>query len=78
MKQLMNPVIIQILGVIPAQKNCQEFVMKERSQQYEDLLSGLEAMQYVTPDTPKENTFLYMWLLEKYKLMYEKNDQVII
>lgn len=50
--------------------------MEERSQQYNDLLSGLKAINFVSPDAPNEQQYLLMWLLEKYSLMRDKNTQV--
>ncbi|KAG8329092.1 TBC1 domain member 7 [Homalodisca vitripennis] len=63
-------------GVIPSQKKCHEFIMEERKSQYLDLLECLKAMKYVTHDSPKEQKFLEMWLLEKYNLAFDRNEQV--
>ncbi|XP_046682957.1 TBC1 domain family member 7 isoform X1 [Homalodisca vitripennis] len=65
-----------ILGVIPSQKKCHEFIMEERKSQYLDLLECLKAMKYVTHDSPKEQKFLEMWLLEKYNLAFDRNEQL--
>lgn len=50
--------------------------MKERESQYLDLKHGLQATNMITPDTPKENKFFQMWLLEKHCLMCDVNTQV--
>ncbi|XP_054280485.1 TBC1 domain family member 7 [Macrosteles quadrilineatus] len=65
-----------LLGVIPAHKSCQEFVMKERTSQYHDLFRCLQTLNIVTDGSPKEQIVLQMWLLEKFNLMFDREAQL--
>lgn len=61
------------VGVIPVNKSCQEFVMKQRKSQFEDLSKALKALNARAQSPPKEQMFLQMWLMEQQRLTYDLN-----
>ncbi|GJQ76001.1 hypothetical protein Trydic_g18055 [Trypoxylus dichotomus] len=62
-----------LLGVLPMYVDCHTFVIKQRQQEYEDLLRALKVMRVVDANTPKPQQFLAMWLLQSGKLHFESN-----
>ncbi|KRT86282.1 GTPase activator protein, partial [Oryctes borbonicus] len=62
-----------LLGVLPMYVECHTFVIKQRQQEYEDLLRALEIMRVVDANTSKPQLFLAMWLLQSGRLHFESN-----
>jgi len=64
-----------MLGVIPPYQDVQEFVLKQRQEQYDELLSALRITRRINDDTPKSEVFLKMFLLENGKLKLKDETQ---
>ncbi|KAK7873014.1 hypothetical protein R5R35_000314 [Gryllus longicercus] len=60
-----------LLCVVPIHVDSHPFVMKQREQQYKDLLHGLKTMRIVNNQTSKPQLYILMWLLETGKLKFD-------
>lgn len=60
-----------LLDILPVYPDSYEYVMKQRTEQYQDLLYAVEKLQLIEPSeiydgsgTPQSKVFLEMWVLE--------------
>ncbi|XP_022918313.1 TBC1 domain family member 7 [Onthophagus taurus] len=65
-----------LLGVLPMNSECHEFVMDQRRQEYHDLLRALQVMRMIDSTTPKPQQFFAMWLLQFGKMHSKTNINV--
>ncbi|XP_041367841.1 TBC1 domain family member 7-like [Gigantopelta aegis] len=63
-----------LLGILPANQPSHDFVMKQRTQQFDDCHRGLMLMRRISKQTPLEEVLLKMHLLEKGILPFEDKD----
>lgn len=63
-----------ILGIVPANPESTEFVMRQRRQQYEDLRHALVLMRRITDDMPPGEVYMRMYLLQTGMLSFEGHD----
>ncbi|RZC32929.1 TBC1 domain family member 7, partial [Asbolus verrucosus] len=61
-----------LLGVLPLQEKCHEFVVEQRKDEYSNLIHALNVLR-ITNDLPKSQVFVAMWLLQNGKLRFETN-----
>ncbi|XP_030761527.1 TBC1 domain family member 7 [Sitophilus oryzae] len=62
-----------LLGIIPMHIKCHKFVMEQRKQEYDDLYHTLHVIKNFNEKTPKQQIFLYMWLIQTRKLTFNIN-----
>ncbi|KAG7297593.1 hypothetical protein JYU34_019648 [Plutella xylostella] len=53
-----------LLGILPVYPDSHQFVLEQRTAQYEDLLHALEVMELVEPSAPPARRLYAMWQLE--------------
>ncbi|EFA10139.1 TBC1 domain family member 7 [Tribolium castaneum] len=59
-----------LLGILPLQEKCHEYVTEQRKEEYSNLLHALNVLR-ITNDIPKSQVFVAMWLLQNGKLKFE-------
>ncbi|XP_064603429.1 TBC1 domain family member 7-like [Liolophura sinensis] len=62
-----------LLGILPSNQSSQEFVWKQRKQQYEDLLHAVRVLGRVNSHTPLSEVFLKMYLVEEGALQFQED-----
>ncbi|KAL4224550.1 TBC1 domain member 7 [Mactra antiquata] len=62
-----------VLGVIPANQESHDFVMKNRTEQYNTIRRALEIMRKIDKETPDNIVFLKMFLIEEGRLPLNDN-----
>ena len=67
-----------ISGVIPANQDSHEFVMKNRTEQYGYLKRALQVMRRIDDNSPQSEVFLKMFLTEEGLLPFKDTDLVIV
>ncbi|XP_045176931.1 TBC1 domain family member 7-like [Mercenaria mercenaria] len=63
-----------ILGILPANQDSHDFVLKNRTEQYNHLRHALDVMRKVDNTTPHTVIFLKMFLIEEGLLPFNDND----
>ncbi|KAL5007518.1 hypothetical protein ScPMuIL_016324 [Solemya velum] len=64
-----------ILGITPRNKESQDFVLKQREEQYKNLHHALFVMRRVDRDTPQCELFLNIFLLDQGSLPYDHYEE---
>ncbi|KAF7279151.1 hypothetical protein GWI33_007563 [Rhynchophorus ferrugineus] len=62
-----------LLDVIPKQVHCQDFIMKQRKQEYDDLHQTLVITDVIDEKTPQDEILLYMWLIKSDNFTFDSN-----
>ena len=65
-----------LLRVIPVYEESQEFVMKQRKAEFEDLQKALKDAKLVDKSAKPSQLFLKMWLLRNKRTKIDMNNQV--
>ena len=68
--------LVLLTGVIPASQDSQDFVMKNRREQFEHLQHALEVMRKTDKNTPEAEVFLKMYLIEEGLLPFQDDKLV--
>lgn len=63
-----------ILGILPANQDSHDFVLKNRTEQYNNLRHALDVMRKVNNTTPNSVIFLKMFLIEEVLLPFQDSD----
>ncbi|KAF9811073.1 hypothetical protein SFRURICE_012472 [Spodoptera frugiperda] len=53
-----------LLDILPVYPDSHQFVMEQRTEQYQDLLYAVEKFDFVSMDAPRTQVLLEMWLLD--------------
>ena len=68
--------LIFISGILPANQDSHDFVLKNRTEQYNNLRHALDVMRKVNDNTPQPEIFLKMFLIEEGLLPFQDSDLV--
>ena len=68
--------IDSLSGILPSSQDSHQYVMSQRRQKYEDLLSAIKVMRLVAADAGTSEMFLKMFLLESGLLTFEEHNMV--
>lgn len=71
-----DQILFVCAGVLPASQDSQDFVMKNREEQFEHLRHALEVMKKVDKNTSMDVVFLKMFLIEEGLLPFKDDDVV--
>lgn len=67
-----------ILGIIPANQGSHGFVMKQRTQQYDDLHHAMKLLRRINDQSPVGEMYLKMFLTETGHLPFEEQNLLIV